>query len=263
MKQYNKEEIEILKTYYPKEGVRGVQKHIDRTHDSIRHKAKSLGITRIDGFRESHKDLNYLINPKTEIAAYILGLIWGDGTLNILKNNKGYNTSVTLQEKDFFELKEKGVFENFNIHKVKKMKESWKQTYCAGIGHKKFALFLRDNDYKTKSLVSPCKILNKIPKKFHVDFIRGWFDADGSSNTLRKRNFSITFSGSHKQSWKALRDFCRDSNIKYSVKRTSSKWGNYSLFTLRKKEGVIKFFNLIYKSGPYLQRKYENFLLID
>lgn len=257
---YTKEEIEILRKYYPCGGCKEVQKHIIRTNDSIRHKAKSLDITRIEGFRCSKVDFSWLINMETCNAAYVLGLIWGDGCIQS-DGKRHYSISITLNEKDFEEVKH--LFVGFHVYKIKKQKNTWKQCFAAQIGHKKLYEFLYKYDYKIKSLTSPEKILSRLPEYLRGDFIRGWFDADGCSVSLAKNRGIIDIAGSYNQDWFILEKICLEKDIKYTIKRQIAKNGRGSRFSITGYKNIFKFAKLIYNGNQeFLKRKYLNFIIL-
>ncbi|MEK6880333.1 MAG: hypothetical protein AABY22_12025, partial [Nanoarchaeota archaeon] len=75
-KRYSKKEIGIIKKFYPQEGSLGIQKRIiGRDLDSLRHKAKSLGVTVNKEFAYSKIDMSELITNFNEKSRYLLGLI--------------------------------------------------------------------------------------------------------------------------------------------------------------------------------------------
>lgn len=260
MKPYTKTEENILKEHYSLTGVSGVQKYIKRSADSIRHKAKSLGITRKVGFRHSNLNLDEFYVKITPNGAYFLGLLWGDGNLKI---NKRHNSiSITLQEKDFNNLRY--IFNKFHIHKVKKKKQSWQQCFKAYIGHFDFATFLFENDYVEKSTLSPYKILSFIKDKYHHYFLRGWFDADGACNELPKGKYHISLSGSFNQDWTAFTRLCENLDIKTRIYFANAKNGNKSSHvSIIGFNNIIRFRDFLYSGKKIgLDRKRNKFYSI-
>lgn len=255
-------EENVIKKEYPLGGCKAVQKLINRPNDSIRYKAKALGITRIDGFRLSNINFDEIIKGKSPETCYILGLLWGDGTLAINKKRRTYLTALTLAEKDFFEISH--FFSKFHIHKIKKYKTSWKQCFRAYIGHKLLATYLEEKDFLIKSYVSPEKILQDIPENNQHYFFRGWFDADGYNNGLPKNKISIVMAGSYSQKWTAFEDLLNKLNIPFKVSRVINKRGNkYSIISFGGYNRVLRFRDYLYQGEQFgLSRKRNNFFNI-
>ena len=256
-KRYSKKEIGIIKKFYPQEGSLGIQKRIiGRDLDSLRHKAKSLGVTVNKEFAYSKIDMSELITNFNEKSSYLLGLIWGDGHVKVKKRSNTIN--IRLQENDFKELESFGIFNKFHIYKIKKTIKTWQQMYHASVGHKILAEFLKEHDFEQKSITSPYKILNKIPEEFHSDFFRGWYDADGCSTYLNKNIWRISIAGSYNQDWVCLEYLCKKLNIEYSIQQRIFKKSRGSCFFISKMINVNRFFNFIYKKNVIcLSRKYN------
>lgn len=258
MKLYNEIEIKLLREHYPIGGTDRVQKFINRSSDSIRHKAKSLLIKVNDDFKLSKINLDDLIDPVTPQSAYVLGILWGDGTLHWNKLQRSYRISLTLIEDDFNDINE--LFARFHFSRIKKRKASWRQCICATICHKKFAQFLKDHDFLTKSKSSPTKILEVIPNQNKHYFFRGWFDADGSNNEIKKGKYTITISGSFGQDWESLEQICEKLNVKYKIYRMKWKTSKYSAFSVCGYNNIMRFFTYLYNGVSMgMSRKFKNF----
>lgn len=261
---YSEFEENIIKKEYPKNGVVGVQKFIKRTHDSIRHKARAIGVTRVSNFHWSKKDFSYLINVKKAKYAYLLGIIWGDGHISWNKKNRNYTISLTLLEKDLNEILD--LLIGFRLINVPKQKESWKQCSRAYVSHKILANYLKNNDFCIKSIASPTKILNRIPKKFHHMFFRGWFDADGSNNEIIKSKYVLIIAGNYKQNWLDFERLLKKLKILYKIRRVKRPNGQkYSTLTINRYNQIIKFRNYLYRTNKNigLSRKRNNFYNIS
>lgn len=261
---YSKEEIEIIKKEYPSGGTQAIRKLINRTPDSIRYQAKKIGVQRDEGFRLSKIDLNHLMSPTTAEAAYLLGIIWGDGNVTCGKKNRQYTTSLTIKKTDFTDIS--SLFTLFNKHNIKKQKKRWKQCVLAYLGHKIFATFLKSFDYLEKSVKSPCKVVNHIPRPLRCYFFRGWFDADGYNNSLPKGSYKIVMAGSHTQDWTALEKICEYLGIHYVINRIIRKNTNkYSVLRFQGYNQCLKLRSYLYPDGIDklgLKRKSDNFFNI-
>lgn len=262
--RYSANEIEIIKKYYPTLGCKGVQKYINRTSDSLRWKTSQMKLRVEPSFRESKVDISGLTTPKTKEAAYLLGLIWGDGHVAWSKKNRTYHAAVTLNQLDFNNVKDLLIDYGFKIYKVKKQEKRWKQCFTAHLASKKLALFLKEHDYCDKSIKTPTKILKKIPKKYHGFFVRGWFDADGSNNTLRESvGGTICIAGSYNQDWSALQKICKTIGIKNSkCNKQIGKRGKGSVYKFGGHFNILRFREFLYPNGDDgigLKRKALNF----
>lgn len=249
--RYSAAEISIIKKYYPTLGCKGVQKYINRTSDSLRWKTSQMKLRVNPSFRETKANISVFMVPRTKEIAYLLGLIWGDGHISVNKESRAYNTSVTLNKTDFNNVKDLLTKNGFKVYKVKKQKKSWKQCYTAHLASKRLALFLKSYDYCDKSIATPHKILGEIPKKFHGYFVRGWFDADGSNNTLRDFvGGTICIAGSYAQDWTALQKICEKIGIENSkCNKQIGKRGRGSVYKFGGHFNILRFRKFLYPNG--------------
>lgn len=267
--KYSEHELNIIRKYYPAGGCKECQKYISRSNDSIRHMAKEIGITRETGWRESKIELNEFFDLENIYHVYILGLIWGDGTISSSKSKKGINCnsgpnyciSVSLVENDAKDVE--SIFKNWKISKHKYKNEDWQIRQTFYISWKKGFLFLKDLDFGEKSIKSPTKILNLIKKDYQKYFYRGWADADGFSKGLKKRCFYIC--GDYKQDWSVLENFCKENDLLFNIERKSrinnkGKLNKASNFWFLKRKSILFFLNYIYDGKIFgLKRKYKNY----
>jgi hypothetical protein len=106
--KYSEFELNIIKKYYPVGGCKECQKYISRSNDSIRHMAKNMEVYRETDWRETKIKLIEYFNLENIYHVYILGLMWGDGTISFSKGKVGkncysgprYSISVSLVEED-------------------------------------------------------------------------------------------------------------------------------------------------------------------
>lgn len=200
-----------------------------------------------------------LINPNSPYAAYILGIIWGDGHVS----RKKCVTVLAMAASDITDIEwvfdSVGVWaKNNHTPKIKK----WKQKTILSIYDKQLAQFLTDNDYYAKSFVSPNKILKIIPEKFHNYFWRGLFDADGN---ISYRHNASKISSTYEQDWAALVQLCNFLKISHFKIRRHVNHKNHksSEFYIGRYHETITFLNYIYKGKNVdkigLQRKHQQY----
>jgi len=242
------EEVEKLKELSKKYSkYKYIVPHFDRSKSSITNKMHNLGLTLLDNV-----DINFF-NRKDEISYYILGYWFADGC--IMYKSGGYYFSIVSNDiehlkriKKEMEIKTK-IYENSN------------DAYEVRVGNKKLINNMIDNfkaDYKkTKIATIPYDI---IPEKHFYDFLRGYFDGDGSIN-LQKYTVK---SGQEKQTLGSLR-FTGAKNI---IKSLYEKFPEATLTTDSRKNDCL-YLNLfgdemrnlltkMYKDSKiYLKRKYK------
>jgi len=149
-----------------------------------------------------------------------------------------------------------------------KRKESWKETTIISTTNPFIYDFLLENDYDKKSLVSPTKILSKVPDELKSYFFLGFSDGDGCFYTNPNgfcKQYAI--SGSYEQSWVDFENLMGMKGCNYTIKKTINKNGNKSsCLRFTNKKSLLSFGEYIYKTIELdnigLQRKYKKFLEI-
>lgn len=105
-------------------------------------------------------------NIQTPEVAYILGLIWADGYVDIERISLSV---VTKDMKDYIPIFLKTGNWNASLSKQRVLNEQPQQKIRCY--NKPLSLFLIENDYRIKSKSSPDKILSKIPKHLQHYFL--------------------------------------------------------------------------------------------
>lgn len=106
-----------------------------------------------------------------------------------------------------------------------------------------------------KSLILTFPTEKQVPKKFIYDFIRGYFDGDGSiSINFEKQSYHVCFVGTESFIKGLSNYFSKGSVVK--DKRKSNSW----YFSMGGKDNVINFYHLLYDNAHrYMNRKYYKF----
>ncbi len=205
---------------------------------------------------------------KPEVA-YILGLLWSDG--HISKNgysievyckyeeniNSDYNTikNIILKTgkwniyiRDRYDLRTNKTYHNATFQTTNKY--LWD--------------FLFEMDYRSKSYISPIKILNHIPIKYQSDFFRGYSDGDGCFY-FKNTTVQYTISSSFNQDWTSCINLFNKIDIdKFNIQKQVSKKRKYSAIRIANKWDIIKLGEYLYSNsdGIRFERKYQTYLKI-
>jgi len=207
--------------------------------------------SKINWSNHEKKDSDYRVNSSyfidciTPESAYILGLLWADGTVY----QNGYQNKIAIEclEEDmnvFMKyFKESGTW---NIYK-RKGRISGKGMINLYTNNKKLANFLTENDFRNKSIAAPYKIISRIPDDIKHYFFRGWIDGDGCFY-FNKKNSCRQFylSGAIKQDWGPVSNLFDGMGLKYSICRIKNKH-SYSCIRVTNKKDIDKIGNYIYK----------------
>jgi predicted HAD superfamily Cof-like phosphohydrolase len=255
----------FLKENYPKYGSE-ISKDLKCSKGAVRGRARKIGLklTRDQktGIYQYHADKNCKINieefyniTKPEVA-YFLGLIWADG--HVQNKKRKHITSISLIETDLNEVLP--VFKTFGVwnqYKITKREKNWKQTYVAMLYSRRLSDFLCEHDYLTKSEVSACKILSKIPSHLKKYWFRGIIDGDGH---IKSSNHTCTFTlaSSYNQNWDFFKKICDELEIEYKtiqreVPKKNGKIHRSSCVIVFNRENVGKL--LKYTHGDYVNDK--------
>jgi intein-encoded DNA endonuclease-like protein len=142
---------------------------------------------------------NELKNIDTQEKAYLLGFLYGDGTIctYLSLNKRKYTTKLSIQENDkdlIYSLHNNFPF--FNVREFdysKYNKNSCKQVSISKTSKELYDDLLLNGLYPRKSYENKDKIfLPNIDNNLTQHFIRGFFDADGSVYRRAKRKNLIT-----------------------------------------------------------------------
>lgn len=264
--KYTKEENDFLLQNYSSMGVDYCFAHLKtRTKTSIIKRAYYLnikisnelkkqrpinaGINRRIKTLEKHENFNNSFVINDDKTAYFLGFLWADGHLY---GKEGYymQTHITMSKDDYDDLiryfpKNLGKFLSYE---QKQENEKHKTKIYFRLKNSSFAYFLYKHDYKNKSIVSPEKILNKIPKPLHKFFWLGFFDGDGCFY-VGENSCSISVSGSIEQDWSCLEALTKLLNIQsYSIDKRINKNRNSkcSVYRIWRKEDMKILINYLY-----------------
>lgn len=257
-KIWSNEEYNILKEYYPREGVRGVSKRTGRPASSIRTKASKSNIfIDWDIFSKATnlEDLSHILNINTPFITYFLGFLWADGTVSRKTNHiqfKIVNEDFQIIRDRIFSLANSWRFRTFwdglDNHKEQAILE---------MNHEKFHEFLVLNDYHIKSGGSAIKILSKIPNNMKHYWWRGYFDGDGSF-VFSGKTVRVSIVSSFEQDWSFAEYLNEQLGIIYRLGYRNKEKSSASTLNMEGEVSTVKFMQYILQGEEFgLQRKYD------
>lgn len=194
----------------------------------------------------------------TEEKAYLLGLFYSDGCVS----NTNNSCSISLHKNDFYLLKE--IVKIFPFFKIKINKNNCNKVICT---NKNLKIDLINNGVfprKSKDNKELLTIKN-VPKIFIWDFMRGFFDGDGSVYFRKRNNTIFEISCTSYNLISEIIKLFFDSRIKVNIMVSYAGSGLrtidcYRIYTSSREE-CLKFANLIYKNkgNLFLKRKFDLF----
>lgn len=192
---------------------------------------------------------NEFLNITKPEVAYVLGLIWADGTLQT--NSKYGCFSITCIKEDLEPLKP--IFEAvgkwayyYRTPKVGKGAGTHRREQLTMMTYNTIVYdFLLENNYINGTFLSADKILSKIPDNLKHLWWRGYSDGDGCF--YAKQNIQFFFTSSINQDWSFISQIEDKLNIKFKIIEKTNNVGSYSRRLLDNCDGFIKFGNYIYQ----------------
>lgn len=205
----------------------------------------------------------------TQEKAYLLGFLYGDGTITtyISRNKRVYATKISIQisDKDLIEK----LYELFSFFCLgtfdysKYNKNSVKQISIGSSSKKLFNDLLYNGLYPRKSYENASKLkIPNIDKLLIPHFIRGFFDADGSvyRRAKRKNLITIEFCSVSKEFLNEIDLYLKSINInswKIVTKQPKGKSKQiYYILTYIKTSEILKLIEFMYNDATIsLKRK--------
>lgn len=253
---WTEEESNFILNNYENMSYKEIGSVLGLCYNSIRHKAKKLGLKKGSGYWSRPPD-KYPVHEDyfrtwTEGSAYILGFITADGSIS---DNGRNRLSVHLNKRDTYILE----YVRDKICPTAKIKE-YKKTDSNNIkiSSNKLILSLKELGLDSKkSGISD--IFNIIPKKFKHHFIRGFFDGDGHvsyTNRVRGKYESIEGCvGFSNLDFELLTNIQKELKSGYVRKNR-----NHFVLGINRFSDIKSFYDFVYKDATiYLIRKHIKF----
>lgn len=249
---------DILEFYNKNKSIIKTAQKFNMSYEKTRIYLRKLGVksTKRKPVKVTGLKLDYFKNIDDSVKAYFLGFIKADGYVDEKRNR----LAIRIQERDVVILKRfcdaVGITQKkiSYINKRKKTSvhysENRSQMVEVNITNKEFVSYLLD--------VKKESIIKKIPEKFAYDFIRGYFDGDGSINyhDIKKLKFSCNIMGSPDD----------DSVLQYILKYITGfklytdKRSSLPFLQTASKQTIIDFANKCFTNCYiYLPRKKQKF----
>lgn len=190
--------------------------------------------------RRSGVYLDKILNPSTKEAAYLLGLLWADGTIG----GKNYSVTITCVSDDLEPIRKhlEPMGEILNYYRIPK--NSTREQLTLGFGNKIIHKFLTENDYRAKSFESADKILSKIPDDLKHYWWRGYFDGDGC--LYIKKHYNLFFTSAYDQNWSFAENLFKLMDIDYNIIRLHTSNGSFSRIKITQLRDILKFCRFLY-----------------
>ena len=207
---WSESDIIWLKQNYENNGPSYCSRVLNKPHKAVYYKSKTLTLRYV---YPENINSNQFLNIQTKEIAYLLGILYADGTIRHTKKRICYPIILSSKSDDantiYNTIMSTGKW-NFYTYKKNNHSISLFTTY-----NKKIWDFLYENDYYEKSERSATKILSKIPNNLRSYFFRGFLDGDGYIRVKKKIENSVVFTGNSKQNWEFIIDLLKSINISY------------------------------------------------
>lgn len=203
--------------------------------------------------------VNIWKNGFNSLNVYVIGLIASDGCLSFDKHSKRDNVNITLNDKELIEeLKmiltpDKKIYKNNNSFSINYKNDD------------AIEILKESNITYNKSL--SYKFPTNIPEKYLKDFIRGYFDGDGSVYKNYTTNhgktycyINVSFTSGSLSFLESLQKHFQEHTIQSRIVKDNRKETFY--LKIYDKQSVINFKRYIYWNDKlmFLNRKFKKFI---
>lgn len=238
--------------------------HYNVSEDTMRKYFKSHKILTRTKYQHSLTNHNFF-NTYTSDMAYILGLYVADGYIT----SNRFTIELNSTDEEILYLIGSKISKSYSIyHKKPRINKAGIRTRKMtglGIWSKSICNTLHCINCGKNKTYQEKYFFKNIPDKFKWDFIRGYFDGDGTivnskgvrSNGYTYNNYCFSIVSKTSQLLKDIKDFLYRENIKSTI--ISDGRSNYRLQVTSKKDIKI-IFNKLYSSSLFLKRKYIKYL---
>lgn len=247
---WTQNDIKILKENYPMMPSKEVSLLLRVSAKAVRNKASSLGVV------ATHRNWSFprptrTINPSQNLS-YLIGAFKGDGSLCRYRHH--YQLSFGVKDLEFIEAVQKAI--EGVTSKVPKIFRIRNGNFSL------YKLVMSNKDLFTV-LNQPLTDLKPIIERYPVDFLKGFFDAEGTAVTSvrHKKSWSwIDYRVSFYNTKKELLDLVRELLIRLSITPAPKNYvtiGNFGktrqpcyVLSIYKKMSIARFMKLIVSSIP-------------
>ena len=258
------EEInEIIKMYQNNISLRQIAEKTHHSRAALSQMLEHLGIKKTKGnhYRKYFFDFNYFEKIDDEKKAYWLGFLYADGNI-VKQDNRGYGEqefkiSVAKRDEEILEKYKEDLKSTYPLRydesSHKQNPKNQIQVICSYRSQKTVEDLKKLGCVENKSLILTFPNEQQVPNEFIYDFIRGYFDGDGSITSYQGK-YNINIVGT-KDFISKLATYFEGGSV-YQDKRKENSW----YYNLGGNHQVLKFYHLLYdNSTRYLKRKYDKF----
>lgn len=263
LKKYtlDKDEKEYIKSMYYKKTAKNLSEEIGCSESSIAKVWREAGLIGKQPYTYYY-NTDYFEKIDTPPKAYYLGFILGDGCVHSnINDNRQWTVNISIHPKD------RDILEKFKnqLNTKKPIYESLNGSHpnvTLQISSDKMYKDLFKYGVKERKSTEPSSIKN-IPEKYERDFLRGFFDADGSIYRNNFKYFVTNLAGNY-EVIKYFSSLLIKYNITPHIYQDTHKdytINHYGLRLFSIKDNY-KFMKVIYyKETKFkLERKYKRFL---
>lgn len=209
------------------------------------------------GYTQYKKDFNYFKEINTQNKAYILGLLMADGCIK-----STYELSIESKDEILPDFVRRELCPNYKIKYIKRNRCQFKsisETYYFGLKTKEWFIDLKQWGIIPNKTYSTSIKVPSIPFRYLKDFIRGYFDGDGSIYRTGTQT-CVSFTG-NKYLLQSVKKYLNIFDIGINNKISEKKNQFDAVYKFSSKKDLELFYNLIYKNANYyLPRKYQRFI---
>lgn len=259
----------LVQMYTNNMSLREIEKQTGYSRFTLSRAFTRLGVKTTTGnhYRKYFFDFDYFENIDTPTKAYWLGFLYADGCILPVNKYGEQAFKLTLGEKD------KNILEDFktdlqstypiryDYSKHKKEPTHQVQVLLEQRSQKTVNDLKRLGCFENKSLKLCFPTKQQVPQKYIYDFIRGYFDGDGSISICRTEHGSIianiSFTGT-KNFITALSSYFQGGSVIEDKRKKNSFY-----FNLGGNLQVLKAYHLMYDNAErFLSRKYNKFQIL-
>lgn len=244
---------EIITLYQNNTSLREIERQTGQNRAVVSRMLERLGYKTTKGnhYRKYFFDFDFFETIDTEKKAYWLGFLYADGTI-CKQDPRGYGEQEfkLALKRDDREILEKYCEDLKSTYPIREDRHLY---YCSFRSQKTVNDLKKLGCVENKSLILTFPTIDQVPKEFIYDFIRGYFDGDGSiSNHLGK--YQISFVGTE-EFIKKLSTYFKGGSVFPDTRKTNSWY-----FNLGGNLQVIQAYHQMYDNATrFLQRKYNIF----
>lgn len=251
-------EIELINSYTKTKSLRKTSKFFDISKTKL---TKILKRNKVS-FNKNKFDLKYKVNSNffeninDEFSAYWLGFIYADGYVDEKRNI----LRIELGEKDKNHLEK--LLISLDSNHVINYRET-KNTYWVSISDKKLITNLKLQGIKQKKSLT-CTFPTNLNNEIIKDFIRGYFDGDGSIYTIGKNGAGVGIIGTESFLFNLRKIILENTKVSKMRLRSVNKENKMFRLEIYNKKDTILFSNWLYKNSKiHLTRKYNKYKFIN